>query len=329
LVIELRREDGVEKLKRNPVTRLILALFLASILSMIFATPVKAQYAVDSHTVALWHFDEVNANNITLDATGNNPGTLVGPSGEPLPMLVDGKIGKALNFDGNNGVYVPIRFLVGFPPPHPQPIYIPISTSLDIPAEIKIEAWINVNAFKNVTYNNIVVKATRNGVEWQSATRIYGLAVNGITQSENGITVPQGVLRGYVTTDTGGFNEIVTTEPIIMNQWIQVTFTRNLMTGMHIYVNGIEQSVTVTSGVQNPVGSIINGTELWIGHDAKITIDEVRISNLASTLQIATAEIDIGPNLLAAVVIVAVVFAITWLLRRVIQTWGIRSKSKD
>ena len=51
------------------------------------------------------------------------------------------------------------------------------------------------------------------------------------------------------------------------------------MTGMHIYVNDIEQSVTVTSGVKNPVGSIINGTELWIGHDAEVTIDEVRIYN--------------------------------------------------
>jgi hypothetical protein len=319
----------MEKLERKPVAGLMLTLLLASMLSMVLVIPVKAQYAADSHTVALWHFDEVNANDVTPDATGNNPGTLVGPSGGSTPMLVEGKIGKALNFDGNNAVYVPIRFLVGFPPPHPQPIYIPISTSLDIPAEIKIEAWINVKGFKNVTYNNIVVKATRIGAEWQNATRIYGLAVNGITQSENGITVPQGALRGYVTTDTGGFNEIVTTEPIILNQWIQVTSTRSLTTGMHIYINGIEQNVKVTSGVQNPTGSIINGTELWLGHDAEVTIDEVRISNLASTLQIAAAEIEIGPNLLAAVIIVAVVFAIAWLLRRAIQTWAIRSKSKD
>lgn len=316
-------------MERKPVAGLMLKLLLASMLSMVLVIPVKAQYEVDSHTVALWHFDEVNANDVTPDVTGNNPGTLVGPSSGPTPMLVEGKIGKALNFDGNNAVYVPMRFLVGFPPPHPQPIYIPISTSLDIPAEIKIEAWINVKGFKNVTYNNIVVKATRTGVEWQNATRVYGLAVNGITQSENGALVPQGVLRGYVATDTEGFNEIVTTEPIILKQWIQVTSTRSLTTGMHIYINGIEQNVKVTSGIQNPTGSIINGTELWLGHDAEVTIDEVRISNLASTLQIAAAEIEIGPNLLAAVIIVAVVFAIAWLLRRAIQTWAIRSKSKD
>jgi hypothetical protein len=316
-------------LERKAVAGLMLTLLLAGMLSPAFVTPVKAQYELDSHTVALWHFDEVNENNVTPDATGNNPGTLVGPSGGPTPMLVEGKFDRALSFDGNNGVYVPIRFLVCYPPARPNLLYIPISLSLDIPAEIKIEAWINVKGFKDETYNNIMVKGTRTGVEWQNATRIYGLAVNGVTQLENGVLVPQGALRGYVATDIGGFNEIVTTEPVILKQWIQVTFTRSLTTGMHIYVNGIEQNVTVTSGVQNPTGSIIDGTELWFGHDAEVTIDEARISNLASTLQIAAAEIEIGPNLLGAVIIVAVVFAIAWLLRRAIQTWAIRSKSKN
>jgi hypothetical protein len=326
--LDYPRKSRIEKLEGKAVEGLMLTILLACMLSLAFVTPVKAQYAVDSHTVALWHFDEVNANDVTLDATGNNPGTLVGPSGGPLPALVEGKFGKALTFDGNNAVYVPIRFLVVYPPAHPNLLYMPISTSLDIPAEIRIEAWINVKAFRNETYNNIVVKATRTGVEWQNATRIYGLAVNGVTQVENGITVPQGALLGYVATDIGGFNEIATTEPVTLNQWMQVTFTRSLTTGMHIYVNGVEQNVTVTSGVQNPVGSIIDGTELWFGHDAVVTIDEVRISNLASTLQIAAAEIEIGPNLLAAVIVVAVVFALAWLLRRAIQTWAIRSKSK-
>src|SRR4030066_2178248 len=92
-------------------------------------------------------------------STGMNPGTLVQAPADPI--LVEGKFDKALDFDGRSGVYVPIRFLVGFPP-SPQPIYIPISTSLDVQSEIRVEAWINVQAFKNVTYNNIVVKCTRN-----------------------------------------------------------------------------------------------------------------------------------------------------------------------
>ena len=66
-------KGGMEKLERKPVAGLMLALLLASMLSRAFATPVKAQYAVDSRTVALWHFDEVNENNVTPDATSNNP----------------------------------------------------------------------------------------------------------------------------------------------------------------------------------------------------------------------------------------------------------------
>ena len=305
----------MEKLERKPVAGLMLALLLASMLSMVLVIPVKAQYAVDSHTVALWHFDEVT----TPDATGNIAGIL---GGSPAPTLIEGKVGNALSFNGHNFVYVPI------------------SPSLDISAEITIEAWINVNAFKNVTYNNIVVKCTRAGLEWQTVTRLCGLAVKA-GLPENGIAVPQGALSGFVYTDTGHFNEIVTTDPVIpLNQWIHVAFTRSLTTGMHLYVNGEEKKAKVTYGVQNPTGSIIKGTELYIGHDAEIIIDEPCISNIAlepSQLlsnialqsQILMSEIDIGPNLLVAVAIVAVTFAIAWVLRRVIQTWGTYSKSKS
>jgi hypothetical protein len=275
----------------------------------------------------LWHLDEVipdGYREITPDATGNNPGTLVGAP--TTPMLVEGKFNKALNFDGNSSVYVPIRFLVGFPP-SPQPIYIPISTSLDAPKEIKIEAWINVYGFKNVTYNNMVVKCTRTDASWQNVTRIYGIAVKaGLPQ--NGCTVPTGALSGYVFTDTGGFSEIVTTEPVVpLNEWIHVAFTRSLATGMHIYVNGVEQNVKAIYGTQNPTGSIINGTELYFGHDAEVTIDEVSISNLAPESQAVLSQIDIGPNLLVAVIVVAVIFATAWLLRRAIQMWVIRSRA--
>jgi hypothetical protein len=315
------------KPESKAVTWLMLTLLLTSMLSMAFIASAKAQDSVDSYTVGLWHLDEVTPSGyreITPDATGNNPGTLVGAP--TTPTLVDGEFDKALNFDGNNGVYVPIRFLVGFPP-SPQPIYIPISTSLDVPKEIKIEAWINVHGFKNVTYNNIVVKCTRTDASWQNVTRIYGIAVKaGLPQ--NGCTVPTGALSGYVFTDTGGFNEIVTTEPVVpLNEWIHVAFTRSFATGMHIYVNGVEQNVKAIYGTQNPTGSIINGTELYFGHDAEVTIDEVRISNLAPGSQAVFSQIDIGPNLLVAVIVVAVIFATAWLLRRAIQMWVIRSRS--
>lgn len=317
----------MEKIESKKATRLMLALFLTSMLNMAFIASVKAQNTADPYTVGLWHLDEVlpdGYREITPDATGRNPGTLV--AAPTAPMLVEGKFGKALSFDGSNGVYVPIRFLVGFPP-SPQPIYIPVSTSLDIQKEIKIEAWINVQGFKNVTYNNIVVKCTRTDASSENVTRIYGIAVKaGLPQ--NGYAVPAGALSGYVFTDTGGFNEIVTTEPVVpLNEWIHVTFKRDLATGMHLYVNGVEQTVKAIYGTQNPTGSMINGTELYFGHDAMVTMDEVRINDLAPESQTVTAQIDIGPNLLAAIIAVALIFATAWLLRRAIQMWTIRSKS--
>jgi hypothetical protein len=203
----------------------------------------------------------------------------------------------------------------------------PISTSLDIPKEVKIEAWVNVHGFKNVTYNNIVVKCTRTDATSESVTRIYGIAVKaGIP--ENGYTVHTGALSGYVYTDTGGFNEIVTTEPVVpLGEWVHISFTRSLATGMHLYVNGVDQMVKAIYGTQNPLGSIINGTEVYFGHDAEVTMDEVLISDLAPEAQTAGSQIDIGTNLLVAIIAVALIFATAWLLRRAIQMWVIRSKS--
>ncbi|MCZ2808972.1 MAG: hypothetical protein O2V44_06430 [Candidatus Bathyarchaeota archaeon] len=300
---------------------LTLAMLLAVTLSLGCVIVPRVQCA-EAYNVGLWHLDEVEADEymeITPDAMGYNHGTL---GGEPPPTLVEGKFGKALSFEMSSFVYVPIAFLVGFPPT-PEPIYIPVSPNLDIQKELKIEAWINVQAFTNASYNNIVVKCTRTGPLVEDVTRVFGLAVKpSLEQNENG------VLSGCVFTDSGGFNEIVTTEPIIsLNQWTNVAFTRT-STGMHLYVNGEEKNVKAIHGVQNPAGSIINGTEVYIGHDSEVIIDEVRISDLAPE-QVVSSQIDIGNNLLIAIVIAVVAFAIAWVLRKAIQMWVIYSKSRD
>lgn len=216
--------------------------------------------ATSDHTAALWHFDEVEPNNVSPDATGSNPAVL-GPYTNMsfAPLLVTGKFGNALSF-----------------PDLHEYVYVTASPSLDMPGEITIDAWIYIRGYReDVSHNNIVTKAVRT-IEHEP-TRLVGLALNG----EKNSSVPQGALRGFVTTETEGFNEIVTTEPIPMNQWIHVVFVRSLTTGMHLYVDGIEKSVAVTSGVQNPAGSIKRGTELYMGHDYNGMTDEVRISDVA------------------------------------------------
>jgi hypothetical protein len=171
-----------------------------------------------------------------------------------------------------------------------------------------------------------VVKCNRYDSSWQNVTRVYGIAVKA-GMPEDTIDVPKGAISGYVLTDTDGFNEIVTTESVIpLNQWVHVSFVRSLSTGMHLYVNGYEKSAKALHGVQNPAGLIANGTEVYFGHDAQVIIDEVSISNLKPEDQTLLSLIDIGPNLLAAIIIVAVVFALAWTLRRAIQYWIVRSR---
>jgi len=309
------------KIKKS---ELLLSLIIAGILSVAFILPVNAQSSLDPYTVGLWHLDEIVPNGyqvMTPDVTGVNNGIVgVDTSG----MLVEGKFDKALYFDGHNFVYVPISFLVGFPP-SPQPILIPISSNLDIQKEIRIEAWINVQGYADAAYNNVVVKCTRDDPNWESTSRLVGLAIRA-GADEDGIEVASGTLSGFVTTDVGGFNEIITTTPVInLNQWTHVSFERT-STGMHLYVNGYEQEVRAIHGSQNPQGTIRNGTEVYFGHDSKMTIDEVKISDLDPDLDVAEDAIDIGPNLLIAVIVVSAIFAVAWLLRRAIQMMVFRSK---
>jgi hypothetical protein len=294
--------------------------FLAiATLSLVFVCIPQA-YCADGVTVGYWHLDEVQPADymeITPDATGINHGTL---GGEKHPTLVDGKFGKALSFDVTGFVYVPISFLVGFPPT-PEPIYIPVSSNLNIQEELKIEAWINVQAFTNATYNNIIVKCNRADTGYENVTRVFGLAIKQTNEQAD-----RGVLSGCIYTDSG-FNEIVTAEPVIsLHQWIHVAFSRT-STGMHLYVNGEEQKATVIDGTQNPEGSIINGTEVYIGHDSAVIIDEAKIVDLSP--EVLAAQIDIGNNLLIAIIVAVVVLATAWVLRKAIQMWVIYSKSRD
>jgi hypothetical protein len=175
------------------------------------------------------------------------------------PALVDGEFGKALRFNGE--AYVNVR----------------VAPSIETLNDLTIDTWVNVQSFKeNVAYNNIIVEVVR--TTDAIPTRTLGLAVNG-AEPQNASSPVIGALRSYVYTKKEGFNEITTTKPIPLNQWIHVVFTRSLITGMHIYVNGEEQTVTVTAGVANPSDTIMRQNEIYIGHDAICTIDELKISN--------------------------------------------------
>jgi len=308
--------------QKTLVNVLVFCLLTVTLLSPIFLTSASAQSG--GITVGEWAMDQIkpsDSGTITPDSTGVNHGIL---AGEVEPELVDGKYDKALQFNGKNTVYVPIKFVVGFPPMS-QPMYVPISQNLDIQKYVQISSWVYVPSLYDATYNQIVTKCNHpdQACDWQNTLRVLGLSIRAGTP-ENGEQYVQGALSGYVETDSGGFNEIVTTQSVPLNQWIKVEFRRDT-TGMHLYLNGDEQTTTVLHGVQNPQGNIVNGTEYYFGHDSLITIDNIKLVDL-SPPNVTEDAFDIGPNIMIAIIAVAIIFAIAWLLRRAIQLWIIRPK---
>jgi parallel beta-helix repeat protein len=214
--------------------------------------------------VAFWTFDNVPADGVIPDSTGNNPAVLASTVGNKsfTPAQVPGKFGQALSFDG--AAYA----------------FVPPSASLQTPQEVTIDAWVNVQQIKDVAYNNILVECVRTTLPLP--TRTVGVAINGETP-QNASSPVLGAIRGYVTTQNGVLNEIDTKAPIPLNRWIHVVFARSLTSGMHIYVNGQEQAVIVSSGEANPTGPIAAQNELYIGHDSITQIDQLQISNIVDS----------------------------------------------
>ena len=240
--------------------------------------------------VASWSFDTVDSNGISTDSTGGNPAILGSISGDNSyePKIVEGKFGFALAFDGR------------------QYISVPASSSLELTGEASVDVWVNVQAYKEIPYNNILVECVRSTDALPA--RSFGIAING-EMPKNDSGIPIGGLRGYVLTNEG-LNEIDTIQSVIpLNQWIHVVFTRSLTTGMHIYVNDLEQSVKIVSGVSNPSGAIMRQTETYIGHDAECTIDELKISNVAQ-LPVSS----LWTQLLVWLIVFGAIFAIGFIL---------------
>lgn len=308
--------------KNNQIKTLMSCLLLAALLSPAFLTSVNGQSS--GLTVGEWPLDEVKpsgSNVVTPDVSGYNYGII---GGDAHPELVESKFGKAMQFNGENFVYVAVKFVVGFPPMS-ELMYVPISPGLDIQKYVEIDAWIKVAGYTDEPYNNIVVKCDHpdQKCEWQNTLRVLGLSIRANpTEAGNGYV--EGALSGFVMTDTDGFNEIVTNEPLPLNQWVNVKFTRT-STGMHLYIDGQEQVVKVLEGIQNPKGNLVNGTEYYFGHDGLATIDNVRIIDLEPA-DITEDAFDIGPNITLTVIVVAAIFAVAWLLRRAIQLWIIKPK---
>jgi hypothetical protein len=229
------------------LTFTILMGFTATLFAVAFADDP----AVDSNTVALWHFDEGVGDTVYDSSPNGNNGVIYGAT------WVDGKFGKGLDFK----------------PADMSRVLAPNSSSLQITGAITIEAWIKPRNFGPEALNLIVQKG--NGGFSGGNSYWFALQKTGKLQVE--LMGPGdgswGVLEGSSLIDTGEFNYVAVT-------WNGTTDTNSLK----FYINGILDtagSVGLTS-IQvssSPLGigfTPVLGTYFFDG-----AIDEVRISNIA------------------------------------------------
>jgi hypothetical protein len=110
---------------------LVLVLIIVSMV-FIIPKPFSAYAASEGSSRGLWHFDE-GTGTLAYDGSGNaNDGSLHGGT-----TWVDGKIGKALSFDGSSGY-----------------VEVPDSDSLDVTGKLTLDAWIYP---KSLTHAQVIV----------------------------------------------------------------------------------------------------------------------------------------------------------------------------
>ena len=211
----------------------------------------------DLGLVGYWKMDEAlwlsDCSSPTVqDSSGYGNHGKACPNGQG-PVTAPGKVGNAGSFDGTDD-YVDCGN----------------DESLNITDAITIEAWIYVSGFGTPNRNYIVNKG--------GSSLIYSIAVDG----------PSPKFVGRVYTTTHNHNVIRTTATFSLNQWYHVVFTRDTTNGLRLFVNGVNEAVTVVEGVKNPSGFItISANPLEMGkypsagyyHNG--LIDDVRIYNRA------------------------------------------------
>jgi hypothetical protein len=210
--------------------------------------------------VAYYTFDEASGNK-TYDYSGNNnDGTLYNGSticsGQDCPNWVDGKFGKALQFDGSNDFVEVID-----------------SNSLKPTNQITICSWFKFKSDTTQVYDPIVEKPDEGRVG-------YGLLINKDTNK----------LTFYLnTTDYYGAEAGPTVNP---NVWYFACGSWDGSTAI-IYLNGENvYSRSHTGSLNLDTSSLFIGK--WSSHYFNGTIDEVKIFNKSLSESEIKAEYQLG-----------------------------------
>ena len=237
-------------LVHKPMKKILTILCLSIALFALWVGGVNAAIiskpATNLGLVGYWSMDE-GSGSYAGDASGNkNTGTLTNG-----PTWVDGKRGKALNFDGSND-YVNAGN----------------GASLNITTKsMTVSLWIYMNDLSSP--QNILNK---------------GINSNDIDNNYN-IFIYSSTLRFRLENSTTYSQIALNTNIFSTNKWYYITFVSN-ETGLYFYKNGVLD----TSSLSVPVTPKANSESLYIGggfgdagtgQDFNGSIDEVRIYNRA------------------------------------------------
>lgn len=225
---------------------LVLCVFVSLTFTQLYGLS-KAHAVIDSHTVAVWLFEEVEGNTVKDESGNGHDGEIVGKLNR-----VTGKFGNALDFPGDGSGY----------------IVVDSTKKLELET-LSIEAWVNVKN-SNGKWQGILCKQEMGCVD-----RNYGIWVN----------INQGVLHAQI--GEGGkcsFNMNGTTD-ITDNQWHHLAFTFDGRVG-RVYVDGkLENEEANTSSFQSSDPITIGVPNVDNANGLLGTIDEIRISNIARSQQ--------------------------------------------
>jgi len=197
--------------------------------------------------VGLWLFDEGNGN-IAADSSGNKNNGVIKNA-----KWTNGKIGKALEFDGTAACFVEI----------------PDSESLDITDAITLEAWVYPLSF--MAYGKIVMKPY---VPYASPYMTYGMFFE----------AKGGTIGTIIATGANIENRLITATEIPLKEWTHVAMTYDGKE-MKTYFNGkLQISLKVTGKIVTNDNPVVMGRDLsGLTQPMNAISDEVAVWSVART----------------------------------------------